>query len=112
MNNYIFTKKDFEKVFKFSVSYFLDIKKRKSGRTSQEHRGLGNILDNFVAGKLIEIGVGNILSTKDKKCILDFDIKDDSDIKGEADIVSVKEKQETRSPNLFIEIKQMFDNTN
>ncbi|MFC1978753.1 hypothetical protein ACFLVP_02080 [Chloroflexota bacterium] len=109
---YYFNKADFKKAFQFAVNYHLDPTKSPSGRTSGEPRGLGAILDNFVRGKLIEIGVQNMLinanNTKDFK--LNFDIVTTSKAKDEPDITAVVNNEIEREPKAFIEIKSTSSN--
>ena len=51
------------------------------------------------------------INNKKKEYILDFDIKSNSDVKDEADIVSIKENDIEREPNIFIEIKNTSEFT-
>jgi hypothetical protein len=104
---YKFTERDFEKVFKFGVNYYLDSSKAPSGRTSAEPRGLGAVLDAFTRGKLVEIGAQKMLEmlNSKKQYILDFSIKSIREVMDEPDIIKIKEGDAERAPNLFIEIK-------
>jgi hypothetical protein len=107
-------KKDFERVFKFGVEYFLDPKKATGGRTTFEPRGCGAILDAFSLGKLTEIGVEKhlIKLNNKKEYKLDFFIKKTSEVTEDPDIVKVKENgsKKERDPKLFIEIKHTSKN--
>ena len=103
---------DFKRVFEFGTDYYIDSSKNTTGRTTGEPRGLGAILDAFTLGKLTEIGVEKILTihNKNKRYILDFDIKSNSDVKNEPDIIKIIDNQTTREPNIFIEIKNSSEN--
>ncbi|MEK7194191.1 MAG: hypothetical protein AAB660_00685 [Patescibacteria group bacterium] len=106
---YRLSEEDFEKVFDFSVKYHLDPQKSSTTRTAGSARGLGGVLDSFMHGKLIEIGVAHILSSlsPEKELITDFDIKKTSEAKDDPDIVSVMEKGSKRGPNIYVEIKNI-----
>jgi len=109
---YSLTVEDFKQAFEFGINYYLDPNKNTTGRTTGEPRGLGAIIDAFTLGKLTEIGVVNILKEKNpnKDYKLDFDIKSNTDVKDEPDIVKIKEGDTEREPNVFIEIKNTLDN--
>jgi len=98
--------------FEFGTNYYIEPSKNITGRTTGEPRGLGAILDAFTLGKLTEIGVEKILKTNNpnKDCVLDFDIKSNSDVRDEPDIIAIVENGIPREPNLFIEIKNTSDN--
>ena len=98
---------DFKRVFEFGTNYYIDPSKNTTGRTTGEPRGLGAILDAFTLGKLTEIGVEKILklNNSNKNYILDFDIKANSQVKDEPDIINILENKKIREPNIFIEIK-------
>lgn len=104
---YSLTRADFDTVFKFAISYHLDPSKSGSIRTSGASRGLGGVLDSFVRGKLVEIGVKEILKSinPQKDYILDFDIKKVNEVSKEPDILKISERGIGRAPNLFVEIK-------
>jgi hypothetical protein len=106
LRSYEFQSEDFDKAFSFGVDYYLS-KELHTGRTSGEPRGLGAVLDAFTKGKLNEIGVQKMIEllAENKKIILDFEMKNINEVKDEPDIIEVKEKEKTRNPNLFIEIK-------
>jgi len=103
---------DFKRVFEFATSYYIDPSKNTTGRTSGEPRGLGAIIDSFTLGKLTEIGVEKILTTLNphKKYFLDFDIKNNQQVKNEPDINLIEEKNIARLPNIFLEIKNTSEN--
>jgi len=103
---------DFKRVFEFGTNYYISPNKNTTGRTTGEPRGLGAILDAFTLGKLTEIGVEKILTihNKEKKYILDFDIKSNFDVKDEPDIIGIIEKGLLRKPNIFVEIKNTSEN--
>ncbi len=106
---YILTRKDFDIAFDFALRYHLDPKKSQASRTSGASRGLGGVLDSFMLGKLVELGVSNVLkslnSKKDYK--LDFDIKQNNEVINEPDIVKVIENKKERLPKCFLEIKNI-----
>lgn len=105
--SYDFTEEDFERAFSFAVDYYL-AKKQHTGRTSGEPRGLGAILDAFTMGKLVEIGAQRMLelANKEKKIILDFEMKSLRDVADEPDIIAIKDGEQEREPAFFIEIKR------
>ncbi|HOG15317.1 MAG TPA: hypothetical protein PK674_01895 [Candidatus Absconditabacterales bacterium] len=107
MEYYKLTLDDFKRVFEFGTNYYIDPSKNTTGRTTGEPRGLGAILDAFTLGKLTEIGIEKIFTefNKNKAYILDFDIKSNSQVKDEPDIVKIKEQNKFREPNVFVEIK-------
>lgn len=103
---------DFKRVFEFWTNYYIDPSKNTTGRTTGEPRGLGAILDAFTLGKLTEIGIEKIFTefNKNKVYILDFDIKSNSQVKDEPDIVQIKDHDKLREPNVFVEIKNTSEN--
>lgn len=107
MKYYKLTFEDFKRVFEFGTNYYIDPSKNTTGRTTGEPRGLGAVLDAFTLGKLTEIGVEKIFTefNKNKFYRLDFEIKSNSQVMNEPDIVQIKENENIRDPNLFIEIK-------
>jgi len=107
MEYYKLTLEDFKRVFEFGTNYYIDPSKNTTGRTTSEPRGLGAILDAFTLGKLTEIGVEKILTlnNESKNYILDFDIKSNSKVKDEPDIIGVIDNDSEREPNFFVEIK-------
>jgi len=98
---------DFKRVFEFATNYYIDPTKNTTGRTTGEPRGLGAILDSFTLGKLTEIGIEKIFSefNSDKKYLLDFEIKDNNQVKDEPDIIKIFEQDNFREPCVFVEIK-------
>lgn len=112
MKYYKLTLPDFKRVFEFGTNYYIDPSKNTTGRTTGEPRGLGAILDAFTLGKLTEIGIEKILTEFNSKkiYILDFDIKSNSQVMDEPDIVHIKEATSIRNPNLFVEIKNTSEN--
>ncbi|MEK7497878.1 MAG: hypothetical protein AAB656_03095 [Patescibacteria group bacterium] len=106
---YTLKREDFIKAFEFSVKYHLDPKKTSSTRTAGSARGLGGVLDSFMHGKLVEIGVAKILnSLKPSKTFeLDFSIKPTNDAKNDPDIVKITESNHSREPNVYTEIKHI-----
>jgi len=106
---YKLTKNDFDTAFDFAMQYHLNPKKSHSSRTSGASRGLGGVLDSFILGKLVELGISNVLKLLNpkKNCILDLDIKQNNEVIDEPDIVSVIENKKERPPECFIEIKNI-----
>lgn len=109
---YSLTKEDFDKVFEFAVKYHLEPAKSGFTRTSGASRGLGGVLDSFVRGKLVEIGVVQILKSlnSSKEYILDFDIKSANQIREEPDVIEIVERAVRRKPKMFVEIKAVGAN--
>jgi len=106
---YKLTKIDFDTAFDFAMQYHLNPKKSQSSRTSGASRGLGGVLDSFMIGKLVEIGVSKVLKSYNptKECVLDLDIKQNNEVIDEPDIIGVIENNKKRSPLCFIEIKNI-----
>lgn len=106
---YKLTKKDFDIAFDFALRYHLEPKKSQSSRTSGASRGLGGVLDSFILGKLVELGVTNVLKSFNPKkdFVLDFDIKQNNEILNEPDIIQVLEDGKSRKPQCFLEIKNI-----
>tara|TARA_Y100000590_G_scaffold79918_1_gene88707 strand:- start:2019 stop:3071 length:1053 start_codon:yes stop_codon:yes gene_type:complete len=94
------------KAFEFSVKYFLNPKKVIRGRTSGQERRLGQIIDDFITGKVRELGVVDILRENNPKCefLIDLDVHDYPEYE-DPDIVGVKQNNSIRKPKAFIEIK-------
>ncbi len=112
MKYYKLALEDFKRVFEFGTNYYIDPSKNTTGRTTGEPRGLGAILDAFTLGKLTEIGIEKIFTefNKNKFYILDFDIKSNTQVMNEPDILHIKEGGNLRDPNLFVEIKNTSEN--
>lgn len=106
---YKITIKDFDTAFDFALGYHLHPKKSKSSRTSGASRGLGSVLDSFILGKTVELGVASVLSSfnNKKSYHLDFDIKENSKVLFEPDIVKISENKRERKPNYSVEIKNI-----
>ncbi len=106
---YKITKKDFDTAFDFALRYHLEPKKSQSSRTSGASRGLGGVIDSFILGKLVELGVSNVLKSLNpsKDYTLDFDIKQNNEVLNEPDIVKVIENGKERKPKCFLEIKNI-----
>jgi len=107
---YKITRKDFDVAFDFALKYHLDPKKSQSSRTSGASRGLGGVLDSFILGKLVELGVANVLKSfnSEKDYVLDFDIKQNNEVLNEPDIIGIVENRKERKPKCFLEIKNIF----
>ena len=112
MTTYRFTPDDFNKAFQFAVTYHLDPTKQQIGRTSAEPRGLGGVLDAFTRGKLVEIGVSQMIHEQNSEivCELDFEMHRASEIRTDPDIISITENYNPRPPNIFTEIKNTLPN--
>lgn len=106
---YKITKKNFDTAFDFALRYHLEPKKSQVSRTSGASRGLGGVLDSFILGKIVELGVSNVLKSfnQSKEYILDFDIKQNNEVLNEPDIIKVIENGKERKPNCFLEIKNI-----
>jgi len=106
---YQLKKEDLEKCFKFAIEYHLDQTKLSSNRTTGQYRGLGGIIDNFLIGKIIELGVVKILEKYTKKEVfLDFEIHPlKKENVSDPDIIKIKEGGSERGPKLYIEIKNI-----
>ncbi len=109
---YNFTEADFKKAFDFAIRYHLDPTKQQTGRTSGEPRGLGGVLDAFTRGKLVEIGITQMLHTLNQsiKAELDFEMHSASEVRTDPDIVSIEDNNGIRSPKIFTEIKNTLPN--
>ena len=105
---YNFSDEDFAQAFKFAVDYYLDPTKAPSGRTSAEPRGFGAVLDAFTRGKLVEIGIQQLLSALNskKQYDLDFEMHSAREVTNDPDIVKIStEGSDPREPSIFVEIK-------
>ena len=109
---YSFTSEDFRQAFGFAVDYHLDPTKQQIGRTSAEPRGFGGVLDAFTRGKLVEIGVTQMIHELNPsvKGELDFEMHAASAVRTDPDIISIEENNIKRSPNIFTEIKNTLSN--
>lgn len=106
---YQITEADLEIAFNFSVNYFLN-KSNTASRTTGQYRGLGAIANDFMLGKIIELGVASILETRNKKPLLDFEIHPLTEAnRSDPDIIAVNENRTERSPNVFVEIKHFSE---
>jgi len=109
---YRFTPHDFKQAFGFAVEYHLDPTKQQIGRTSAEPRGFGGVLDAFTRGKLVEIGVTQMIHALNPSIRgeLDFEMHASSAVRTDPDIISIEENNIKRSPNIFTEIKNTLSN--
>jgi len=100
------TEKYLRQAFEFSVNYQLNPHKAKRNRTSGQDRSLGEIVDSFITGKVIELGVIDILRkiNPKKKYVPDLKVRDAQDY-GDPDIVAVNENGSDRQPKVFVETK-------
>lgn len=106
---YILTNDDVAKCIKFAVDYYLSKNGSHSSRVTGQARGLGTIINDFVGGKAIEIGVKGMLDrlNKNKKMVLDFSIYEKGKKAQDPDIIKVEEEEKERDPRLFVEIKNL-----
>lgn len=96
----------FEQAFTFAVNYFSNPDKVLKDRTGTKQRGLGQILDDQIIGKLVEYGVCKIIERNcmGKEILPDKEVKSEFDF-GQPDVIGVNENGIVRSPTMFIEIK-------
>lgn len=108
---YQIKQEDLDRCFNFAVKYHLDETKLGTNRTTGQYRGLGGIIDSFIIGKLIEIGVSKIIeNSSNKSCLLDFEIHElNKENISDPDITGISEKNQKRFPNLYIEIKNISE---
>lgn len=92
--------------FEFGTEYYQNPDKVTRGRTSSQNRGLGAIIDANIVGKVIELGVNEILAklVKKKKFFTDLEVRSQFEF-GQPDITSVEENGKKRNPNCFVEVK-------
>jgi len=95
-----------ENAFDFGVKYFQNPNKMTRGRTSSQNRGLGAIIDANIVGKVIELGVNQILKqhSKTKIFLPDMEIRDKFDY-GQPDVIKIVENGIVREPKCFVEVK-------
>lgn len=100
------TSKMLQDAFEFGTKYFQNPDKVTRGRTSSQSRGLGAIIDANIVGKVIELGVNEILKQHDgsKKFFSDMEIDSVFDF-GQPDIIEIEENGTKRTPKCFVEIK-------
>ena len=100
------TSKMLQDAFEFGTKYFQNPAKVTRGRTSSQSRGLGAIIDANIVGKVIELGVNEILKQDDdsKKFFSDMKIDSVFDF-GQPDIIEIEEGGKNRPPKCFVEIK-------
>ncbi|MGC9124244.1 MAG: hypothetical protein ACP5IB_09320, partial [Thermoplasmata archaeon] len=106
---YLLKEEDLKQCVSFAINMY---HKNNVNRVTGEIRGLGKIMDDWVSGKAIEIGVKNILENHGrtgKKLELDFDVYEKGETADKPDIKNVIENQIRRPPNLYIEIKNFND---
>jgi hypothetical protein len=106
---YLLKEEDLKQCVSFAINMY---HKNNVNRVTGEIRGLGKIMDDWVSGKAIEIGVKNILENHGrtgKKLELDFDVYEKGETADKPDIKNVIENQTRRHPNLYIEIKNFND---
>ena len=94
------------KAFEFSVDYYLNPNKVTRNRAQGQERRIGQIIDDFITGKVIELGVVDILKemNPEKEFLVDLDVHDNPEYE-DPDIVGVNDNNSKRKPNVFIEIK-------
>lgn len=105
--DYTLQKEDLEKCIKFAVDLYL-YSKGSPNRITGESRSLGAMIDSWVSGKAIEIGVKSVLEElggRQKRLLLDFSVGAKNRSKSEPDITAVEENGKERGPKLHVEIK-------
>jgi hypothetical protein len=109
-------KLDKEKLFeciKFAVDYYLDERKSNINRTTGQNRGLGSVINDFVLGKFLEIGVAKAIESLNSsiKCKLDFEIHAlNQDNSSDPDVIMINDNGKERKPKIFIEVKNISPN--
>jgi hypothetical protein len=100
------TSKMLQDAFEFGTKYFQNPDKVTRGRTSSQNRGLGAIIDANIVGKVIELGVNEIIKQheKSKKLSPDMGISSTFDY-GQPDVIEVEENGKKRAPKCFVEVK-------
>jgi len=108
---YILTKNDLEKCIDFAVKIYF-AKGSSVSRITGQARGLGTMINDWVGGKAVEIGVVEMLERldKSKELILDFSIYQKGRIAEDPDVIKVRESGVERTPRLFLEIKNYGEN--
>ncbi len=106
MMEYILTREDLETCIKFAINIYF-AKGSGASRLTGQTRGLGTMINDWVGGKAIEIGIKNMLEQQstNKELCLDFSIYQKGRIAEDPDVVKVKENGEERKPKLFLEFK-------
>ncbi len=109
---YKLTEADLAKCIEFAVNLYTQKTGSLSSRTTGQARGLGTIINDWVGGKAIEIGVKEMLEklNPSKKIVLDFSIYEAGKKAQDPDIIKIEENGRTREPNLFVEIKNFGQN--
>jgi len=102
----VVTSEMLEDAFEFGTKYFQNPDKVTRGRTSSQNRGLGAIIDANIVGKIIELGVNEILKQheKSKEFSPDMDIRSVFDY-GQPDVIRIEEDGKKRAPKCFVEVK-------
>lgn len=114
-NTYKFSEDDLIQVLLFTKEYHLEISKGRRGRTNSGRRSFGGELDEFIPGKLCEIGVCKIIEKYSKntlKLFPDTEIYTDKEVglKADPDIIEVERiSEEKRKTKLHVEVKRYID---
>ena len=100
------TEEMLSEAFEFGTKYYQNPAKVTRGRTSSQDRGLGAIIDANIVGKVIELGVNEILSkcVKKKKLFPDMEVRKQFEF-GQPDVIAVEDNGKKRSPKCFVEVK-------
>jgi len=102
------TSEMFKNAFNFGIDYFVNPDKVVKDRTGTKQRGLGQILDDQMIGKIVEYGVCAIIKQNNnnlKEVIPDNIVKSEFEY-GQPDIIRIKEKKgKERDAEIFIEVK-------
>ncbi|EPA06189.1 hypothetical protein BG20_I0819 [Candidatus Nitrosarchaeum limnium BG20] len=88
------------------MKYYQNPDKVTRGRTSSQNRGLGAIIDANIVGKVIELGVNEILKQHEKLKEFSPDMEIRSVFEyGQPDVVEIVENGVKRKPKCFVEVK-------
>jgi len=92
--------------FEFGTKYYQNPDKVTRSRTASLDRGLGAIIDANIVGKVIELGVNEILSkcVEKKKFFPDMEVRSQFEY-GQPDVIEVEDNGKKRPPKCFVEVK-------
>ncbi|MEM0159865.1 MAG: hypothetical protein QXP36_11655 [Conexivisphaerales archaeon] len=107
---YTLTRDDLKNCIEFAINIYL--KGGGPSRITGQGRGLGTIMNDWVGGKAVEIGVKRILEqlNTSKELVLDFSIYPKGRVAEDPDVIRVKERGVERPPRLWLEIKSHGEN--
>ena len=102
------TSKHLDDALKFAVDYYINPHKEIKARTSTQERRVGQIMDDWMTGKIIELAVIDILKqiNPDKQCFPDLKIHNDPEYE-DPDVVDVLDRnsKKRRPPETYVEVK-------